>query len=113
MNQIWSIVAKYGPLIVKYVSYLRYLPLLAGLIDLVRSAEGEFRAAESGAEKAAWAEDKFRSLVLLAQQAGLIKPRFANFLIERAATLVKMIVEWYKDAEGEVPPAVTDMKEAI
>jgi hypothetical protein len=94
-------------MLLKYASYLRYLPLLAGIIEFVRTAENEFRAQGSGAEKAEWAEQKFVALIALIERAGLIKPRFAEFLRDSAATLVKTIVEWYKDAQGDVPARPT------
>lgn len=105
MGNIFSIIAKYGPMLAKYASYIKYLPLLAGLVEFVRTAQREFSEQGSGAQKAAWAEAKFVELVTMVESVGMIKPRFAEFLRKSAATLVKAIVEWYRDAEGEVPPA--------
>lgn len=104
MGNLFQIIARWGPVLARYASYIKYLPLLAGLVEFVRTAQTEFKAAGSGAEKAAWAEDKFVDLVGMSEAAGLIQPRFATFLRTSAATIVKTVVEWYKDAAGEVPP---------
>ena len=107
MGNLFQIIARWGPVLARYASYIKYLPLLAGLVEFVRTAQSEFKSAGSGAEKAAWAEEKFVELIGMSESAGLIQPRFATFLRTSAATIVKTVVEWYKDAAGEVPPIET------
>jgi hypothetical protein len=95
-------------LILKYGQYLKFLPLLVGIVRFVRDAERKFREAGSGADKARWVQSQLFAILDLAESVGLIGADFARSVREGSAHLIKMFVEGIKDVQGAVPPLEGD-----
>lgn len=92
----------------KYANYLRYLPLLAGLVTFIRTAQEKWKEAGSGPQKLQWVREQFEQLVSLASMTGLIGESFAQALRDGADKLITIIVQGMKDAKalGDAPQEV-------
>lgn len=93
---------RYWSLISRYIEYLKFLPLLASLVQFVRAAQRDFRTNE---DRAAWAAEQFRNLVQIFASSGLLNADQTRRLLKGTDAFVTAIVSWFNVTQGDVPPA--------
>lgn len=105
MSNIFQLFIRYGAMIGRFAQYIQYLPLLAALIDFVRTAQRDFAAAGTNEQKAAWVADRFRAFLAAFVSAGLVSQSRSDRITPHIDAFVTAVVQWYNLTLGSVPPA--------
>lgn len=105
MGNVFQLFIRYGAIIGRFAQYIQYLPLLAALIDFVRTAQRDFAAAGTNEQKAAWVADRFRAFLAAFVSAGLVSQSRSDRITPHIDAFVTAVVQWYNLTLGSVPPA--------